>query len=89
MPEVRYRRADEVVWRQAHGNVYIQPPGSRDVVVLAGTGTDVWHAFAAPKTIDEVARDLTVGHESPTEVVARDIASAVADLVERRVLAEA
>jgi hypothetical protein len=107
---VRYRRADGAVSRHAHGKVYVLPPGSTDMVVLSGTGIDVWQGFSMPKTIGEVVADLVGRYDVPAQrrrrqghawetqerqrlafpsVVERDVTSAVADLVERRVLAKA
>lgn len=86
---VRYRRADGAVSRRAHGKVYVLPPGSTDMVVLSGTGIDVWQGFGMPKTIDEITSSLVIRYGVPANVVERDVTSAVADLVERRVLAEA
>lgn len=83
---VRYDRAAQAVYREAHGNVYVLPPAGHDPVVLSGSGTAIWHAFFEPKTIDEVIDDLSGTHDAPAQVITRDVQSTVEDLAGRGLL---
>ena len=82
----RFRRAAGVVWRQAHGSVFVLPDGGGDVVVLTGTGEQLWWLLAEPMTIDQAARRLADIYGVPDAAVSRDVAPVVADLAARGVL---
>ena len=83
---VRYRRATGVVWRQAHGSVFVLPDGGREVVVLTGTGEELWWLLADPMTIDQAAHRLAEIYGVPDTAVSRDVAPVVTDLAARGVL---
>jgi len=83
---VRYRRAPGVVWRQAHGSVFVLPDGDREIVVLTGTGEDLWWLLADPMTIDQAAHRLAEIYGVPDAAVSRGVAPVLADLAARGVL---
>lgn len=83
---VRYRRAAGVVWRQAHGSVFVLPDAGGDVVVLTGTGEELWWLLAEPMTIDQVAHRLAEKYGVPDQAVSRDVTPVVADLAARGVV---
>jgi len=83
---VRYWRATGVVWRHAHGSVFVLPGGGREVVVLTGTGEELWWLLADPMTIDQAAHRLAEIYGVPDAAVSRDVAPVVADLAARGVL---
>jgi hypothetical protein len=82
----RYRRATGVVWRQAHGSVFVLPDARGDVVVLTGTGEQLWWLLADPMTIDQAAHRLADIYGVSDAAVSRDVAPVVADLAARGVL---
>ena len=86
---VRYRRGDQVVSRQAHGNVYVLPPAHADVVVLTGTATELWRIFSDPSTVDEAVRRLATVFDAPLDEIGQDVSSTVAELAAHDVLAVA
>lgn len=83
---VRYRRAVGVVWRQAHGSVFVLPDSRGDVVVLSGTGEDLWWLLTEPMTIDQAAHRLAEIYGVPESAVSRDVTPVLADLAARGVL---
>ena len=82
----RYRRATGVVWRHAHGSVFVLPDVRGDVVVLTGTGEQLWWLLADPMTIDQAAHRLADIYGVSDAAVSRDVAPVVADLAARGVL---
>ena len=83
---VRYQRAAGAVWRQAHGSVFVLPDSGRDVVVLTGTGEQLWWLLAEPMTMDQAAHRLGEIFGVPATAVSRDVAPVVDDLAARGVL---
>ena len=83
---VRYQRAAGVVWRQAYGSLFVLPESGRDVVVLTGTGEDLWWLLAEPTTIDQATRSLAEKYGVPEATVTRDLVPVVDDLTARGVL---
>lgn len=76
----RVRRAG-VLWRHTADKVLIRRRGRDDLVVLAGTGAELWDALAEPATVADLAAVLAARHDAAVDVVAADIAAALAELV--------
>jgi hypothetical protein len=83
---VQYRRAAGVVWRRAHGSVFVLPDSGREVVVLTDTGEELWWLLAEPMTIDQAAHRLAEIYGVPDAAVSRDVAPVVDELAARGVL---
>lgn len=69
--------------------MYVLPPAGHDIVVLSGAGGAIWHAFAEPRTVDEVVADLTSAYDAAAGIVTRDVGSVVDDLADRGLLVPA
>jgi Coenzyme PQQ synthesis protein D (PqqD) len=84
--QVRYRRADDVVWRQARNGVLVRPLSGAAVITLAGTGDGLWQQLAKPMTIDELAAGLAELYGARPDQVLQELAQVLDDLVDRGVL---
>lgn len=83
----RVRRAD-VLWRRAGDRVLIRRIGSDNLLVLAGTGAELWAAIDAERTVGAIVASLAEAHGVTTGVVAPDVQRAIAELIaERAVIA--
>jgi hypothetical protein len=58
------------------------------IVELWDTGVLLWAALGEPITADELATDLAALVGAPLDVVARDVRTALADLVRRGVVTQ-
>ena len=85
---VRYQRAAGAVWRNAHGCAFVLPQPGSEIVVLAGTGHDLWRLLAEPMSIDQVAHCLAETYDVPADAVTRDVAPILDELASRGVLDE-
>lgn len=85
---VRYQRAAGAVWRNVHGYVFVLPQLGSEIVVLAGTGHDLWWLLAEPMTIDQVAHCLAETYDVSADAVTRDVAPILEALAQRGVLDE-
>lgn len=81
----RVRRAD-VLWRRAGDRVLIRRLGNDELLVLAGTGAALWAALDSERTVGAVAATLAEAHAADLDVVAADVQTALADLVDQRVV---
>lgn len=86
--ESRFIRAPEVLWRQLDDVVLVRTVANPEVVELIGTGVLLWVALVEPITADELATELAAVVGAPVEVVARDVLTALADLVQRGVVTQ-
>ena len=78
-------RAD-VLWRRTADTVVIRRRGNDELVVLAGTGADLWDSLAEPSSVGDVAAALAEEFGAELPVVRNDVERAVADLIERGVV---
>ena len=81
----RVRRAD-VLWRRAGDRVLIRRLGDDDLLVLAGTGVDLWEAMDTERTVDAIVVSLADAHAAAVDRVRADVQSALADLIAKRVV---
>ena len=82
----RYQRAAGTVWRNAHGSVFVLPADASDVVVLTGTGQELWLLLSEPMTIEDAAHSLADAYGVPAAAVSSDVTPVVHDLAARGVL---
>jgi hypothetical protein len=82
----QFIRARETLWRQLSDVTLVRTVDDPDVVELWGTAALLWMALAEPVTAGDVAADLAALTDAPLDVVARDVRTAIADLVRRGVV---
>ena len=81
----RVRRAD-VLWRRAGDRVLIRRRGDDDLLVLAGTGAELWEAMDAERTVEAIVVSLADAYDVAVDVVSSDVRNALADLVAAHVV---
>lgn len=81
-------RAPEVLWRQLADVILVRTVADPGIVELSGTGVLLWVALVEPVTAGELATELADVVGAPVEVVARDVRTALADLVQRGVVTQ-
>jgi hypothetical protein len=79
----RFVRVSEVLWRQVGGVILVRTVADPEVVELFGTGVLLWLALLEPITAGELGAELATLLGAPADVVARDVRTALADLVHR------
>jgi hypothetical protein len=79
----RFVRAPEVLWRQLADVILVRTVADSEIVELCGTGVLLWVALVEPVTAGELATDVAAVVGAPVDVVARDVRTALADLVHR------
>ena len=77
-----------MLWRQLEGVVLIRTVADPEVVELYGTGVLMWMALAEPVSAGELTAELAAVLEAPVDVMARDVRTALADLVQRGVVTQ-
>jgi hypothetical protein len=78
--EPAYRRRAEVLWRRSLDAVVLLPPGSDDVVTVAGTGADVWDLLDTWRTVDGLVALLAQRYQGDPGAVAADLEVLLGDL---------
>jgi hypothetical protein len=63
--------------------VLVRTVADPEIVELNGSGVLLWTALIEPLTPGELARELSVVADAPFDVVARDVRTALTDLVRR------
>lgn len=58
------------------------PPGSAQVIVLAGTASDMWRRMDGCLSIDDLADQAHLEYDAPSDVTAKDIEAFVGWLVD-------
>jgi coenzyme PQQ synthesis protein D (PqqD) len=77
-----------VLWRQVAGVILVRSVADPEIVELSGTGTLLWFALTEPATAGELATELAAVVGAPPDVVARDVSTALADLVHRGIVTQ-
>ena len=81
----RVRRAD-VLWRRAGDRVLIRRIGNDNLLVLAGTGAELWATIDGERTVGAIAASLAEAHGVAIDVVSADVQAAIAELVAEQVV---
>lgn len=58
MPERRWARAGETLWRRSLDAVVLMPPGAAEPLTLVGTGAALWDLLEAPSSTDALVAAL-------------------------------
>lgn len=82
----RFVRDPGVLWRDAAGVTLVRRVDDPEVVELFDTGVLLWLALLEPVTARELTNELAEVLGAPAAVVARDVDTALADLVRRRLV---
>lgn len=86
--EGRFVRSSQVLWRQVADVVLLRTVTDAQIVELSGTGVLLWLALVEPITARELGTQLAAVIGAPVDVVARDVQTALADLVNRGLVTE-
>ena len=81
----RVRRAD-VLWRRAGDRVLIRRIGNDNLLVLAGTGAELWATIDGERTVGAIVASLAEAHDVGVDVVSADVQAAIAELVAEQVV---
>jgi hypothetical protein len=79
-------RAPEVLWRQLVGVILIRTVADPEIIELFGTAVLLWLALAEPISAGELATELAAVVGAPVDLVARDVRTALTDLMQRGVV---
>lgn len=77
---MRYRRSATCLWRSFGEEVLLARPDS-DFRALSGTAAHVWSLLEEPQSPEEVADALAPAYRAPRDVVGRDVAALLGELV--------
>lgn len=72
-----------MLWRQLADAILVRTVPDPEIVELDGAAVLVWVALAEPVTAGELAMELAAVVGAPVDVVARDLRTALANLVHR------
>jgi hypothetical protein len=82
-PGTRFVRAPNLLWRQSAGVILARTVADAEIVEVSGTGLLLWLALLEPVSADDLTGELAAVLGVPDEVLARDVRTALADLVHR------
>jgi Coenzyme PQQ synthesis protein D (PqqD) len=74
--------AASTAWVEQGDTVYAAPLPDGPPFVLAGPGAVIWQALVGGGTLEEVTQRVADGVGSPAELVAADVATFIAGLVD-------
>ena len=80
MEPTRYQRSPHAVWR-ASASFLVAAVPPRPPTRIAGSASVVWALLAAPRTVDEVVRELTAVADTSPQQLHADVAALVAQLL--------
>ena len=72
-----YAHESRAFVRRTADCVLLLGPGGSAPLALRGTALAIWDAFASPRSVDEVARELSASYGAPLERVGAEVASLV------------
>lgn len=84
--DVSYRHADGVLSRRVGDSVLILVRQSRELICIDGSAAALWDSLRTPSSAGRTAGLLAEMYGVSDEVVGRDIAPVLADLLERGAL---
>jgi hypothetical protein len=81
VPQQRFVRADEVLWRDG-GDILVLARVDGYAVTLTGPGGAVWEVLERPRTMDETAAELAEAFDADVDVVRGDLEPVLDRLVD-------
>jgi hypothetical protein len=75
LPESRWVRSPDTLWRCANGTLVILPPNAGDPTPLAVSGSAalVWELLATPTTLSDLASVLSELCDTDADTITRDL----------------
>ncbi len=86
-PDAAYAHESRVFVRRTADCVLLLGPKGSSPLALRGTALAAWNAFASPRSVNDVARELAASYDAPRERVSAEVASLVEALHGRGLLA--
>ena len=85
-PDAIFRRRPDVLSRRTPNSAIVCPRGAGGVTILTGSGVLLWDMLAEPKSLGETVDAMAKAYGVTGDVVKDDIARALDNLMNRRVI---
>ena len=84
MSPASFRHAPGALTRSVGAEILVALPEGEDIISLAGTSAEVWHALGeGGRTLPDLVEALAKVHRAPPETIGRDVRALLTDLIER------
>jgi Coenzyme PQQ synthesis protein D (PqqD) len=77
-------RDEAVLWRRVVDGVLLLPPGSDELMLLTGSGGEIWHALERPCSATELAGVLADRYDVTEQQLLTQVLPSTLDELERR-----
>jgi Coenzyme PQQ synthesis protein D (PqqD) len=77
-------RDEAVLWRRVVDGVLLLPPGSDDLMLLTGSGGEIWHALERPLSMAGLADVLADRYDVTEQQLLSQVLPPTLDELERR-----
>lgn len=77
-------RDEAVLWRRVVDGVLLLPPGSDELMLLTGSGGEIWHALERPLSASELAGVLADRYDVTEQQLLSQVLPSTLDELERR-----
>jgi hypothetical protein len=77
-------RDESVLWRRVVDGVLLLPPGSDDLMLLTGSGGEIWHALERPRSMTDLAGVLAARYDVTEQQLLSQVLPSTLDELERR-----
>ncbi len=84
--EAKYRRSDDVAWREVGGEAVLVRPKSSVYIVLNDLGSRIWKALEEPCTTPQLVRVFVEEYEVAPADLEKDVSAFLVDLDERELV---
>ena len=77
-------RDEAVLWRRVVDGVLLLPPDSDELMLLTGSGGEIWHALERPRTMTALATVLAARYDVTEQHLLSQVLPSTLDELERR-----
>lgn len=77
-------REESVLWRRVAGGVLLLPPDSDELMLLSGSGGEIWHALERPQSMTSLAGALSARYDVGEQELMSEVLPPTLDELERR-----
>ena len=77
-------RDEAVLWRRVVDGVLLLPPESDELMLLTGSGGEIWHALERPRSATELAGVLADRYDVTEQQLLSQVLPSTLDELERR-----
>jgi hypothetical protein len=77
-------RDEAVLWRRVVDGVLLLPPDSDELMLLTGSGGEIWHALARPRSMTALAAMLAARYDVGEQQLLSQVLPPTLDELERR-----